>query len=798
MKPQDDVRSRLLEKQRRVFEVLDEAVELPTRDRVAFLDRRCGDDPWVHGKVHSLLAAQQDAEFLAHPVLDAGANPGTLGRIGPYQLISLLGAGGMGEVYKAEREDPRKQVALKLIRRGLDPAETVQRFHSERQILANLDHPYIARVLDGGTTEDGRPYLVMEYIEGKPLDRYCADEELSIAQRLDLFIKICSAVELSHQKLIAHLDLKPGNILVTPRGDPKLLDFGIAKLLQPSPAADPVAAPVTSLGQRPMTLRYASPEQAGGERVATTSDIYSLGVLLYELLSGQAPYQLDDLDREAAVRVIREQEPEKPSAVVERTGWNPDASGSVGHQPSVRVHSGERRKRRRRLAGDLDSIVCRAIHKQPRERYSSVQQLAEDIRRHLKGLPVTARPDTFTYTASKFIRRNTLAVAVTTGVVLLSSGFGLLSTILWQQAEHQRHRAEIAWRFVTGMIQAAEPDRAQGENLTVVELLDIGRERIARELAEEPELQIEMVGTLGGVFRQLGEYDKAQEMMEDALMRARRLYPGGHKVIARRMANLAVLLYDTGSYKAAESHFRAALAMGSRTGDDESVLVKIRSNLASTLMLMGEFEQAEKIYLEALAARRQRYSLDSPEVATSKGSLGILYHAQDELEQAEPLLREALEIRRRAYGDEDTRLAPYFDVLGRVLAAQGRTQEAERLYDAALTIRQRRLPENHPHLAQTRKNLASLLIAEDSATAQVLLIRALETFYQTNPESWQTADAESVLGAYLTRLERYQEAESCLIESYESLRKIRGEQAIYTRIALDRLKALYEAWGRPE
>ncbi len=759
-----------------------------------------GDEPELRREVEALLefAEEESSDLFEQPIFSVHTeDPGLGSRIGPYRLICLLGRGGMGEVYKAERQDLEQLVALKLIRRGMDNDEIVRRFNGERQILANLEHPNIARVLDGGTTEDGRPYLVMEYVEGKSLDVYCAGGELSVRKRLQLFIKICSAVELSHQKLVVNRDLKPGNILVTPRGVPKLLDFGIAKLLQPSLAADPV----TSLGQRPMTLRYASPEQAGGERVATTSDIYSLGVLLYELLSGHAPYRLVGLDRAQAVRVIREQEPEKPSVAAQRVAEIRHAGGTpAGKNPERvgRIRDGDRRKLRRRLAGDLDSIVWKALRKEPRERYSSVQQLAEDVRRHLKGLPVAARPDTFIYTAGKFIRRNTLALAVTAGVVLLSSGFGVLSTVLWRQAVGEHQRAEMALQFLEDMIKAAEPDQARGENMTVVELLEIGRKRIPRDLAGEPRLQIDVADTLGVVFRQLGEYGKAKEMMELALELARVHYPWDHKLVARRMANLAVLDYDTGEYPEAERYFRYALAMGRGIGEEESILFKITGNLASTLMLQGKFEQAEELYREALEARLRRYGPGTPEVATSKGSLGILHHARGELGKAEPLLREALGIRRRVYGAEDTRLAPYLDVLGRVLATGGRVEEAEEFYDEALTIRQRRLPEDHPHLAQTKKNLAALLSSRDPAIARVLLAQALETFYRTSPGGWQAADAESILGAYLTGLGRYEEAEPCLINGYEALRKIRGERAVYTSSALSRLLVLYEAWGRPD
>ena len=446
-----------VERKRRIFELLDETLDYPPEDWPAVLGRNCGDDPELRREVEALLETQGDADVLAQPAFSVHADDAGVGRqIGPYQLVRLLDRGGMGSVYLAEREDFEQRVALKLIRRGLDADEVlVRRFENERQILARLEHPHIARLLDGGATADRLPYFVMEYVEGEPIDRYCRTRGLSIAERLALFRRVCSTVQFAHQNLVIHRDLKPGNILITADGHPRLLDFGIAKLLDDSLAASAVE---TELGQGPMTLRYASPEQIRLEPVTTASDVYSLGVLLYELLTGLDPYGVAGGRSDEIARAVCEREPDKPSTAVRRRAVEPEAA--------------ESRRLRRRLAGDLDSIVLKAMRKEPDQRYASAEQLSEDIRRHLAGLPVDAQTGTFTYRASKFVRRHKLAMAVTAAFLLLSSTFGVLSTVLWQQAVHEREKAETVSLFLKDIFRVADPDLASRETRTALGLLE--------------------------------------------------------------------------------------------------------------------------------------------------------------------------------------------------------------------------------------------------------------------------------------------------------------------------------------
>ena len=410
----------------RINEIFQRALDLAPAERAAFLERECGSDHALRREVEAFLAADGESDgFLESPVasfpadLLANEEDGApVGRqFGAYRVIREIGRGGLGVVYLAARADDvyRKEVAIKLIRRGLDTDDILRRFRNERQILAQLEHPNIARLIDGGTSDDGLPYFVLEHVKGEPISDYAETRKLSTAERLELFRKVCAAVTYAHQNLVIHRDLKPSNILVTAEGEPKLLDFGIAKLLTPESELLTLTAPA----ERAMTPEYASPEQIKGERITTASDVYSLGVLLYELLTGRKPYRLKTRTREEISRAITDQEPERPSTAA---------------QPE-----------RGRLNGDLDNIVLMAMRKEPARRYASAAALAEDIRRYQQGLPVTARPNTFSYRAGKFVRRHRLGVAAA-ALVLLAIVGGIVAT-LWQARIARAERATAEKRF---------------------------------------------------------------------------------------------------------------------------------------------------------------------------------------------------------------------------------------------------------------------------------------------------------------------------------------------------------------
>src|SRR5580700_10431216 len=459
------------ERWQEIKNVLAQALEFKPVERAAFLDRSCSGDVSLRREVELLLASDEavSTEFLnKSPDLAPHTSPNTDGspaeladvwvgrRVGPYKIVEQIGAGGMGEVYRAFRADDqyRKEVALKVMRAGQDSEFFVSRFKNERQILANLDHPNIARLLDGGSTEDARPYLVMEYIRGRPLDRYCDECKLTVTERLRLFRIVCSAVQCAHQNLVIHRDIKPSNILVTDDGSPKLLDFGIAKLLAPdSESAQPVQT-VTMV--RLLTPEYASPEQLRGETITTASDIYSLGVVLYEILTGRRPRLRENRAGENGVRIPTEIEPEKPSTAVWRAGKDSNGLDPLTLTPEIvsATREGSPEKLRRRLAGDLDNIVLMALRPEPRRRYASVEQLSEDLRRHLDGLPVIARTDTFAYRSSKFIRRHTAGLAAAALLALSLIG-GMAATLREARiARDQRGRAERRFNDVRKLANA--------------------------------------------------------------------------------------------------------------------------------------------------------------------------------------------------------------------------------------------------------------------------------------------------------------------------------------------------------
>jgi non-specific serine/threonine protein kinase/serine/threonine-protein kinase len=405
------------ERWERVKSLLDEALPLDAEHRRNYLHDVCLGDDDLRLEVESLLLSHEQAgnEFLKTPAFEIHANPVThVGkRIGPYDILEEVGHGGMGKVYRAVRADGQytKEVAIKLVRGGFDSASLLERFRNERQILASLDHPNIARLLDGGTTDDGIPYLVMELVEGVPIDNYCDEQRLNISQRLELFRHVCAAVQYAHQRLVIHRDIKPGNILVTADGTPKLLDFGIAKLLDPS------VNPTTTVAH-PMTPEYASPEQILGESVTTAADVYSLGIVLYQLLTGRSPYVGDTRLPHELARAICESQPERPSSVILKPEMFPPQN--TGHVSAMAAGpEGSIARLRRRLHGDLDHIALKALRKEPQQRYGSAEQFAEDIRRHLVGLPVMARKGSWNYHAAKFIQRHRAAMAVTVAMVAM-------------------------------------------------------------------------------------------------------------------------------------------------------------------------------------------------------------------------------------------------------------------------------------------------------------------------------------------------------------------------------------------
>ncbi len=837
----------------KVKSVLDEALERGGEERKAFLGEACRGDEDLRREVESLLASEPEiGDFIETPVFRIlpDDTPSAVGqRIGVYQVVQEIGRGGMGSVYLAERADEEfeRRVALKVIRRGMDTDEIVRRFRSERQILAHLDHENVAKLLDGGTTEDGRPYFVMEHVEGQPIDEYCEARKLPIRRRLELFQQVCAAVHFAHQNLIVHRDLKPGNILVTPAGVPKLLDFGIAKLLEPEPSS------VTRIDLRPMTPEYASPEQVRGEAITTASDVYSLGVLLYGLLAGRLPYRASARDQQSLIKAICEENPPRPSSIIGRVKEAKKLEGSAAEpapEPRSPAGDGEARALRRQLTGDLDNIVLKAMSKEPQRRYASVDQLSNDIGRHLQGLPVVARKDTLGYRTAKFVGRHKVGVGLAAVFLLLVVGFSITVTLLLRQAirertraESEKARAESVADFLEELFSTSNPSRSRGEEITVREVLEEGAKKIDESLKDQPGLRADLKETMGRVFRRLGLFPRSKDLLEDALVLHRQTLGNTDPRVAENLINLANVLRNLGKYDAAESKIREALDIQRQHGKTETLdYAAGLTNLGSLLERKGQFSKAEALYQEALAIKRrlpetseadianslnrfgqlyytqgdyttaERYYRDAlrtrkklakglpdPEVASSFNDLAGLLDARGDLPGAEALYREALAMRRKLYKGRNIYVARSLNNLAFVLQREGRAAAAEPLYREAVLITEEALGKDHFDTGVLLRNLASVLVTVGKATEGEAKAReSLAIFQTSDPDSFRVADAKSVLGSCLAAQRRFDEAEPLLVQSYPVLKEDTGDGAKYAPAARQRIVDLYTAWGKPE
>jgi len=662
------------------------AMALPQEAWDSFLERHC-DDPELRAEVKALLLADASVNDQLEGVIASGlqslvetseeARIGT--HIGPYLVLGLLGRGGVSSVFLVRRDDEHfeKKLALKLVRRGMDTSDILNRFRSERQILANLDHPNIARFFDGGTTRDGLPYFVMEHIEGKSITQYCDDCELSLKQRLRLFRQVCSAVQVAHRNLIVHRDLKPSNILVTSDGVPKLLDFGIAKLLNPDWTAGTMIA--TSQTAKLMTPGYASPEQVRGGPITTASDIFALGVLLYELLTGQRPYRKTS-DWFSLERQILNETPRDPSQITVTKG---DRLAQAGCLERARLRSTTPDQLKRALAGDLDKISLRALRKEPHRRYSSVEQFSEDIRRHLEGHPVIAQRDTLAYRTRKFLARNRLSVG--TAAVITFTTLTLL-VALWLQsgqlrrerdrATYERDRAAQALKLVNDLFKIADPEETRGEAITAMELLDGGSEQVA-ELEDSPDTAV-LLETLAGLYEDLALYQKAVPLRRRAL----RIHQNTHGTIssesAQALNNLAVVLARKGDFVSAEPFFRECLAVRRETSPKPYPLVSDSlSNLGLVVQDLGDYTQALRLYQEGIAIEREGQETDRDRAQSFLlGNLALLYLDLGNYELSESLYRELWRLRRKVYGEESPATIGVRRSLAEAQLAAGSTQEA--------------------------------------------------------------------------------------------------------------------------
>ena len=741
----------------------------------------------------------------------ATAREGTT--IGPYRIIRELGRGGMGIVYLAERLEPQveQRVALKLIRRGRESDDALRRFIAERRILARLDHPGIARLIDGGSTAEGLPYFVMEYVDGVPLSQHCL--ALTIDQRLSLFLEAGEAVEYAHRHLVVHRDLKPSNILVTADGRPKLLDFGIAKMVNEDEAAG-----ATRTGVRPLTPEFAAPEQLKGEAITTITDVYGLGAVLYEILGGCRPFTFKDRSWTELERVILHDEPPRLS-VASKDG-----------------------KLRKRLEGDLDHICAKALQKEPSLRYQSVHLLLDDVRRHLQGLPIAARGRVFGYRARKFIGRNKVAVAVAAVALLLTMGFTVTLAFQAARLARERDKAQRVSELFVDLFSATDPDEARGERITAREILDRGVGKVRGGLSGQSEVKASLLDVVGRAYHKLGLYDRAVPLMEESLALRRQTLGGENAEVAGNLHRLGQLRLDQARYAEAVKLFRQALLMRQklsgevdrdwartatylglalfRQGDHAAEPLFRRAvavhrglqpaspldlsdsltGLALFLNSSGRYRDAETLLREVLGLQRKALGNDHRLVAETLNNLGSTLSRMGRDHESEPLQREAVAIMRRIFAENHPKVATALNNLGLMLMARGDEAGAETLFRESIAIRRAKLPPGHPDLAQVLGNLGLLLQNRGAlAEAEVLQREALAIRRKAfGGQHLSVVVSLGNLGQLEQAKKRYGEAEALLREAVEISRKTPGPQHPLTANCLQNLALLLAERGRPE
>lgn len=670
----------------RVQELFLEAVELPEPDQPAFLDAQCAGNPSLRADVEALLRADrgritQFGEIIQHQARavlgHSAAELRIPERIGPYRLIRELGSGGMGSVHLAERVDGdfQQQVAIKLVRRDIATRETLARFRLERQILARLNHPNISRFLDGGITPEGQSYFVMEYIQGLPLDAWCDQQKLTAAARLGLFREVCAAVQYSHQNLIVHRDIKLSNILVTPDGTPKLLDFGVAKLLP----AEGEGPHFTKSVAAAFTPEFASPEQITGDSITTASDIYSLGVVLYRLLTGKSPYSVS------------------PTNIVEM------ASAITGEDPPPPSLAAQNRQ----FKGDIDNIVLTALRKDPHRRYPSVEALAEDVRRYQQGLPITARPLTLRYRISKFVHRNRVAVAAAAIAFVALCGFLVQAQLQNQRLARERDKAARVADFLSELFREASPDRNGGKELTARQILDRGANSIAQKgLANDPELLGKISYIIGRTYHDLGIEPQAIDWYNKSIAAFRTAGMQDTVDGVSSMNWLVSSLLWAGRNKEAIPVAREAVA-GSRRirGKRDMVSASALSNLCAALRFNALFDEAKPVCREQLELAKRLYPPLDTNLSVAYANMAGIQNATDDPEAVESF-RAALAIKRQVLAPRHAQLIPSIGSLSTVLRVRDQAEEAAKLAEEALSISRELYPSGHKNLESALANVA--------------------------------------------------------------------------------------------
>ena len=825
--------------------IIDKALDLEPEQRSDYIEMACSGDDELYQEVTQLLFSIETSEGFLEDALDDKqefiddlANSKDQAeesfsridtRLGAYRITDKLGRGGMGTVYRAVRADGEfdQVVALKILRREMNTSDNIRRFQMERDILASLNHSNIARLYDGGLTDDGLPYLVMEFVEGVSINRYCKQNNCDIDERLKLFKTTCQAVRFAHNNLVVHRDLKPENILVTPNGQVKILDFGIAKLIDERQSQQTL--PLTRTGQRLLTPQFAAPEQIREENITTTTDVYALGVLLYKLLTDRLPFDLRDKKLYEIDQIILNQDPVLPHRRLQKGNSEPVNENITARQ----------------LKGDLDNIIIKALLKDPDERYGSVDLLLEDLERYRKNLPVLARTNTAWYRITKFSRRYRRELSIATAFLIIL----ILSTAYYTiQITRERNQAQIKQQeeakvthFLMSLFEASDPNNAQGKIITADQLLQRGVAKID-DMAVPKIVKAHLLDVMGQVYRRRGQLKQAEPLVKQAFKLRQQIDTFPDSSLAKSLHSLGMLERDLGNYDSAASYLETASALSQNLYGEKSMkaaafvkdlayVYRLQGNydkaiqtirkavnaeenystdrekeeyaetiyiMASILRTRGSYQEAEKYQRESLALCRQLFDDPHPSIAANLNNLAIIKRHEDKLDEALKLYRKALDYNRKLYGDNHNEVATVLDNMSSILVEQNKLPQALDASDQALQIRRKILGEQHPKTALSMVYKADILRKLGNVeAADSLYQKAYDIQYKTyNGKHLLLAKTIYKMGLLNRDRHNYPKAEKLLRKSIRMSRSLKQKKEdLQPKLAA--LKTVLKLEGKP-
>ncbi len=812
-------------------EIVLRAADLPLEERKAYLDEACGDDPKLRREAEAVLAdgaPSSDILQRAGKVTNTAAEPEAEAppipkKIGHYTIKRVIAAGGMGVVYEALQEKPRRTVALKVMKSGIASSSALRRFEYESQLLARLQHPGIAQVYEAGTHDDGSgpiPYFAMEYVPNAlPVTEYAEKKKLGTRERMQLLAQVCDAVHHGHQKGIIHRDLKPGNILVGPQGQVKVIDFGVARSTDSDMALTTLQ---TDVGQLIGTLQYMSPEQcqADPHDIDTRSDVYALGVVQYELLCGRLPYDVRKKAFHEVTRVIREEQPTRPSTISKK------------------------------LKGDVETIALKALEKERERRYQSAVELAQDIRRYLAGEAIVGRPPSIVYQLRIFARRHKALFGALTAIfvvlalgLVVSSGMYIRAERARAESEVRRAEAEAVTEFLTETLSGVDPFFGQGGEVTVIEMLDRAEVKVEEAFPGQPQVEATLRTTIGNMYRALGQYPTAEAHLETALAIRKQRFGEEHpdtlysmfslcwlywlqgrwdeaeslnartlelslRVLGEEhidtmdtMNSLGLVYINQGRFAEAEPLLRRSLELGRRVlGEEHPFTLNFMNNLCWLYLEQGRFEEVEPLLMQTLELKQRVLGDEYPLTLITMNNLGWLYLEQGRYDEAEPLLVRTYDLCHRQLGEEHHYTRHYMNILAILYHRQDRYEEAEQLFVRALELRRRVVGEDHPDTLTSMVNLAGLYRDQSRYDdAEPLFTSAIARARELLPQGhYHMGDFLHEQGLCLAKMERHDEAEAALLEANGILEDTFGAEHYRTTWTIEALVELYDAWGKPE